>query len=197
MNGKLPSYMHASPLFRPNTHSTPAPARHPRRVKTTVERGSLHGIRNQAIVDCIADLYQQKGFPPTIREIAEALNISCGGGLVRRIDQLVTSGFLVHQTGTARGLRPFDADIDCWQLQIHVGEQTLLMPEDAVSYADAFTLLNEYIGLMTRLGNLIRQDVYPLERASRFTAWWPAPYMPQGGELVAEFGLIQAEQVEA
>ena len=62
--------------------------------------------RQRDVLDYIRSTSMQRGFPPTYREIGDALGISSTNGVADHVKALVKKGFLEKsETGAARGLK--------------------------------------------------------------------------------------------
>lgn len=61
--------------------------------------------KNLKILRFIESFTYEIGCAPTIREIAEALEIKSPGSMHHRIDLLIQDGWLAREQGRARGLR--------------------------------------------------------------------------------------------
>jgi repressor LexA len=61
--------------------------------------------RQQTILDFIQEFVNEKGFPPSFREIGKQFNISSTFGVKRHIDALVKKGFISNESKTSRTLK--------------------------------------------------------------------------------------------
>jgi repressor LexA len=61
--------------------------------------------RQQAILDFIQEFVNEKGFPPSFREIGKQFNIASTFGVKRHIDALVKKGFISNESKTSRTLK--------------------------------------------------------------------------------------------
>jgi len=61
--------------------------------------------RQQQVLDCINHTLDRHGIPPTLREIADHLQISGTLGVLKHLQALEKKGCIRKEAGTARGLR--------------------------------------------------------------------------------------------
>ena len=61
--------------------------------------------RQRVVLEEVARLTAANGWPPTIRELGEALGISSTNGVRRHLEVLERKGFITREPGTARGLK--------------------------------------------------------------------------------------------
>jgi repressor LexA len=61
--------------------------------------------RQQQVLDCITRALDRNGIPPTLREIADDLQISGTLGVLKHLQALEKKGCIRKEAGTARGLR--------------------------------------------------------------------------------------------
>lgn len=61
--------------------------------------------RQQQVLDCINRHIDRHGYPPTLREIAAALNITGTLGVLKHLRALEKKGVISKQNGSSRGLR--------------------------------------------------------------------------------------------
>ncbi len=62
--------------------------------------------RQRDVIDFISATIEQRGFPPTYREIGDALGISSTNGVADHVKALVRKGYLIKaESGAARGIR--------------------------------------------------------------------------------------------
>lgn len=59
--------------------------------------------RQQLVLNFVAETIEQRGIPPSIREIGDALNISSLRGVTDHLDALETKGY-IHRAPGARGI---------------------------------------------------------------------------------------------
>ncbi len=64
--------------------------------------------RQQQVLDCINHHIDRYGYPPTLREIAAALNINGTLGVLKHLRALEKSGAISKQEGASRALRVTD-----------------------------------------------------------------------------------------
>ena len=64
--------------------------------------------RQKELLEYITGIIREKGFPPTLSEMAKALKVSSKNAIAKLLRALEEQGFL-KRDGTARGLRVFDA----------------------------------------------------------------------------------------
>ena len=64
--------------------------------------------RQKELLDYIISAIRDKGFPPTVSEMAKALKVSSKNAVAKLLRALQEQGF-IKRDGTARGLRVFDA----------------------------------------------------------------------------------------
>jgi repressor LexA len=67
-------------------------------------KGKL-SARQEAILEFIAEFFDEQGFPPTIREIGTACNISSTSVVNYNLDKLEREGYLTRSREVSRGLR--------------------------------------------------------------------------------------------
>ncbi len=61
--------------------------------------------RQQQVLDCINRHIDRHGYPPTLREIAAALNITGTLGVLKHLRALKKKGVISKQDGSSRGIR--------------------------------------------------------------------------------------------
>jgi repressor LexA len=61
--------------------------------------------RQAQIIECIETFTREKGFPPTIRQIGEAVNISSTSVVNYNLDKLEKAGLIKREEKTSRGVR--------------------------------------------------------------------------------------------
>ncbi len=61
--------------------------------------------RQQQVLEFIAAYVNERGYPPTYQEIADALGITSKQGVVRHLEALIRKGYLTKDDTTARSLR--------------------------------------------------------------------------------------------
>ena len=61
--------------------------------------------RQRVVLDEVARFLHCNGWPPTTRELAEALGLSSTFGVRKHLMELEKKGFIAREPGTARGLR--------------------------------------------------------------------------------------------
>ncbi len=66
--------------------------------------------RQQEVLDFISSSIQQRGYPPTLREIGEQLGIKSTNGVNDHLKALEKKGYLVREDLKSRALRPVSAD---------------------------------------------------------------------------------------
>ena len=62
-------------------------------------------VRQQQVLDCINQHINRHGYPPTLREIAAALNINGTLGVLKHLRALEKKEFISKQDGTSRSIR--------------------------------------------------------------------------------------------
>jgi repressor LexA len=67
-------------------------------------KGKL-SARQEAILEFIAEFFNEQGYPPTIREIGTACNISSTSVVNYNLDKLEREGYLTRSREVSRGLR--------------------------------------------------------------------------------------------
>jgi repressor LexA len=65
--------------------------------------------RQQQVLDCIETSIEEQGYPPTLREICEALEIRSTNGVNDHIKALIRKGYLEREESKSRGLRPCES----------------------------------------------------------------------------------------
>ncbi len=68
--------------------------------------------RQQQVLDFITRSLQERGYPPTLREIARHMNIRSTNGVSDHIKALERKGYLERDDFTSRGLRPARRAVD-------------------------------------------------------------------------------------
>ena len=68
--------------------------------------------RQQAVLNVIVDYLHWLGYPPTIREIGERLNIKSPNGVVRHLSALERKGFIVRNRNVSRGIRLVEQEVE-------------------------------------------------------------------------------------
>ncbi len=61
--------------------------------------------RQLAVLAAIERFRDSRGYPPTVRDLCEALGVSSTNGMVTHLDALARKGYLARDAGTPRGLR--------------------------------------------------------------------------------------------
>lgn len=65
--------------------------------------------RQQQVLDFIQECIEERGYPPTMREIGEAMGIRSTNGVNDHLKALERKGYLTRQTLKSRALQPADA----------------------------------------------------------------------------------------
>ncbi len=60
--------------------------------------------RQRALLEAIARLTQERGYPPTLRELARALRVSSPNGIRQHLASLERKGFIRRDAGKVRGI---------------------------------------------------------------------------------------------
>ena len=68
--------------------------------------------RQRYVLEVVKGFILEHGWPPTIRELGEALDISSTNGVRRHLEVLERKGFLSRDPGTARGLKIKETEIE-------------------------------------------------------------------------------------
>lgn len=71
-------------------------------------REQINAENDRKTLAAIIDL-AQRGFPPTIREIGEALDLSSSATVHARVQRLVRAGKITYNPGQIRTIRVLDA----------------------------------------------------------------------------------------
>ena len=68
----------------------------------------MHALteRQRFVLQLIEQSIRERGYPPTVREIARTMGISSSNGVTDHLRALIRKGALVREASTARGLRP-------------------------------------------------------------------------------------------
>ena len=90
--------------FSPALHSLPAVARD---FKDSTMRQPLTARQQQAL-DFISNCLEQRGYPPTLREIGEHMGIRSTNGVNDHLKALERKGYLEREELKSRALRPVD-----------------------------------------------------------------------------------------
>ncbi len=61
--------------------------------------------RQLAVLVAIERFLASHGYPPTVRDLCEALDVSSTNGMSTHLDALARKGYIVRDPGTPRGLR--------------------------------------------------------------------------------------------
>ena len=61
--------------------------------------------RQHQILGLICDHVDQRGYPPSVRDLVQALGLASTNGVHEQLSILVKKGWLVRERGVARGLR--------------------------------------------------------------------------------------------
>lgn len=61
--------------------------------------------RQQAVLDVISASIREKGYPPTLKELADALGVSSRNSAVKHLTALTKKGYIVWENNKARGIR--------------------------------------------------------------------------------------------
>lgn len=61
--------------------------------------------REREILRAIRDMSVAKGYPPSVRELCEELNIASTNGVIEHLKRLHQKGLLVREIATARAVR--------------------------------------------------------------------------------------------
>src|SRR5579864_7130470 len=67
--------------------------------------------RQQAVLDFIQQSIEQRGYPPTLREIGEHMGIRSTNGVNDHLKALEKKGYLEREDLKSRALRPLDRDV--------------------------------------------------------------------------------------
>src|SRR5579875_505847 len=83
-----------------------APRRRPGRPKVTEMPDPVTGLtkRQQAILDVIRDSVEQRGYPPSIREICEAAGLASTSSVAHQLTMLERKGFLRRDPNRPRAV---------------------------------------------------------------------------------------------
>jgi repressor LexA len=83
---------------------------------------------------------EEKGFPPTLRELGDAFEIASTNGIRYHLRVLTEHGYIEHQKGSRRGLRLLNPDGSSpfqWNRSIEVNQQDLEdLPDNVVPFPE-------------------------------------------------------------
>lgn len=65
-------------------------------------------VRQQQILDCIRSHIDEHGYPPSVREIGEAVGLASPSTVKHHLDNLQRAGLLKRRSGSPRALYPAD-----------------------------------------------------------------------------------------
>ncbi len=68
--------------------------------------------RQFEVLVAVEQYVDARGYPPTVRELCEALDVSSTNGMVTHLEALERKGYLAREAGTARGMRVLVASKD-------------------------------------------------------------------------------------
>lgn len=106
--------------------------------------------RQQNILDFIRNFFEENSFPPTIREIGEAVGISSTSVVNYNLNKLVEAGLIERDKEISRGLRLVEASVDGRRIvpilgPIAAGEPIIVFPESREA-AETIDLATDVVG---------------------------------------------------
>lgn len=106
--------------------------------------------RQQNILDFIRNFFKENSFPPTIREIGEAVDISSTSVVNYNLNKLVEAGLIERDKEISRGLRLLEDSFDGRRVlpilgPIAAGEPIIVFPESRDT-AETIDLATDVVG---------------------------------------------------
>ena len=121
-----------------------------------VTAGGPITIRQQRILDCINEAVESRGYPPTMREIAEKVGLASASAAQYQVRKLAAAGYITVAKNVARGI------------EVKSPSKPVEAPAPAPTEASRNTAQVPMLGRIAAGGPILAEqhveDVYPLPR---------------------------------
>lgn len=126
-------------------------------------------LRQQRILECIAEAVATQGFPPSMREIASKVGLASASAVQYQIRQLEAAGYITVSKNVARGIDiKFPATTPAKAAAVLVTDSLPATAPDLVASTSHNTAQVPMVGRIAAGGPILAEqhieDVYPLPR---------------------------------